>query len=286
VVGSKSEYKKYAKYHGGVKMLEINQFYNMDQLEGMRKLETGSIDMLLSDWPYGTTSCLWDKALPLQETWAEVKRVVKPNGAIVLFSGQPFTTDLINSNRKMFRYEIIWKKTLPQGFLNANKAPLRAHENILVFYTKLPTYNPQKIKVIRTDIGRLKVENPMRSKQYREMQRSEYVEQGIRYPTDVIEFSNWNGTAFGKTKNIAYHPTQKPIGLCEMLIKTYTNLWDTVLDNTTGSGSIPVACSNISRNFIAFDNGLCDKDGPNKGRPWVDIARDRLDMERAQMRFC
>lgn len=248
-------------------MIKPNTLLNIDCLDGMQDIPDGAIDMVLSDWPYGTTQCSWDIPLDLPEVWKQLGRIVKPNGAIVLFSAQPFTTDLINSNRKMFRYEIIWQKTQAQGFLNANRAPLRAHENILVFYKRLPTYNPQKTRVDRKDIGRVRVENPMRSKQYREMQRTEYVEQGLRYPTDVVEFSNWNGSLFGNTKNAAKHPTQKPVPLLEYLIKTYTNPGDTVLDNCAGSGTTGEACINTDRNYI-----LMEKDAAI-----YDTARQRLE---------
>ena len=125
-------------------MSEPYKLYQGDCLEIMPQIESESVDMILCDLPYGTTAIEWDVVIPFDLLWREYERIIKPNGAIVLFSFQPFTTDLINSNRKLFKYEIIWKKTQPTGFLNANKAPLRNHENILVFYKKLPTYNPIK----------------------------------------------------------------------------------------------------------------------------------------------
>ena len=176
------------------------------------------------------------------------------NGAILLFSAQPFTTDLIQSNRKMFRYEIIWKKTLPTGFLNARKMPMRYHENICVFYKHLPTYNPIMRKVDRNDIGRVRT-NGGKAQQYNEFRKEDwaYTETGERYPSDVIEFSNWNGALFGNTENATKHPTQKPIELLEYLIHTYTNEGDTVLDNCMGSGSTGMACINTGRNFIGME---------------------------------
>lgn len=125
-------------------------FYCMDCFDGMAQIDDKSIDMILCDLPYGTTQCSWDVIIPFEPLWDEYKRIIKDNGAIVLFSAQPFTTDLIESNRKMFRYEIIWKKTTPSGFLNAKKMPMRIHENILVFYKKAPTYNPQMRKSEKT----------------------------------------------------------------------------------------------------------------------------------------
>jgi len=234
------------------------ELYHGDCLEIMPTL--GMVDAVITDPPYGTTAIEWDRPIDLTRFWEEITRVCKPNAAIIVFSTQPFTTDLIASNRKLFRYEIIWKKTQPQGFLNANKAPLRNHENICVFYKKLPTYRPIKTKVQRSDIGRVRQVNAMRSKQYREMDRTTWVETGERYPTDVVEFSNWNGALFGKNKNATKHPTQKPVDLCAYLIETYTNPGDMVLDNCMGSGSTGVACIKTGRNFIGIeiDKGYFD----------------------------
>lgn len=227
---------------------------NGDCLELLPQVETKSVDIILCDLPYGTTEIAWDKVIPFEPLWEQYKRIIKDNGAIVLFSAQPFTTDLINSNRKMFRYEIIWEKTTPSGFLNANKMPLRTHENIVVFYKKLPTYNPIYSIVKRNDIGRVRQAKEIRSKQYRDMGGVDWIETGKRFPTDVIKFSNWNGVSFGKScKDATKHPTQKPVDLCEYLIRTYTNPGDTVLDNCMGSGTTGVACVNTERNFIGIE---------------------------------
>ena len=201
--------------------------------------------------------------------WEQLNRIIKDNGAILLFSAQPFTTDLICSNRKNFRYEIIWQKTLASGFLNANKMPLRAHENILVFYKKLPTYNPIKTSVNRNDIGRVKVKQDgvKCSQLYRTTNRTKWVETGSRYPTDVIKFSNWNGTLFGKNVSHINHATAKPVALLEYLIKTYTLENETVLDFTMGSGSTGVACVNTNRDFIGIE--LDDK--------YFSIAKDQIE---------
>ena len=241
--------------------------YNGDCLEIMKDISDKSVDMILCDLPYGTTKCKWDKIIPFEPLWKQYRRIIKDNGAILLFSSQPFTTDLIVSNRKMFRYEIVWQKTLPMGFLNANKMPLKNHENILVFYKHLPTYNPIKTAVTRSDLGR-KRKNGGKPQQYGEFRNAGWVyeEKGERYPTDVIKFSNWNGALFGKTVNATKHPTQKPVPILEYLIKTYTNENDTVLDNCMGSGSTGVACVNTNRDFIGIE---LDKD-------YFNIAKQRI----------
>ena len=244
----------------------MNEIIQGDCLELMKQIPDASIDMVLCDLPYGTTQIDWDTVIDLQRLWQQYNRLVKLNGAVVLFSAQPFTTDLINSNRKLFRYEIIWHKTQAQGFLNANKMPLRAHENILVFYKKLPTFNPQKTVVERANIGRVREVNAMRSKQYREMNRTIWIESGQRYPTDVIKFSNWNGALFGKTAGHVQHPTAKPVALFEWLIRTYTNEGDVVLDNCIGSGTTAVAAHNTGRNFIGIE----------LRQDYCDLARSRL----------
>ena len=248
--------------------MESNKIYNEDCIEGMKKIEDKSIDMILCDLPYGTTQCKWDECIPFSPMWEQYKRVCKDNAAIVLFSAQPFTTDLIGSNRKMFKYEWIWQKTQPTGFYNAKKAPLRAHENICVFYQKQPVYNPQKyhlseseIKDKRVPMGRTHKNSDYKKspgKAYGRVSKTnaeeyEYTETGERYPKDVIKMSNWNGALFGDIRNKVKHPTQKPVGLFEYLIRTYTHEGDVVLDNCMGSGTTAVACINTGRNYIGFE---------------------------------
>lgn len=242
------------------------QLYQGDCLELMKQIPDKSIDMVTCDLPYGTTRCGFDRIIPFEPLWKQYKRIIKDHGAILLFSQQPFTTDLIMSNRKMFRYEIIWNKTLPTGFLNAKKMPMRYHENICVFYKHLPTYNPQMRTVERNDIGRER-RNSGKADQYNEFRKDDWkwVETGERYPSDVLEyelpeeledvvkFSNWNGALFGNTDKTVKHPTAKPVDLLEYLIKTYTSKRETVLDSCMGSGSTGVACVNTSRNFIGME---------------------------------
>ena len=230
------------------------ELYNGDCLQIMKQIPNESVDMVLCDLPYGTTECKWDIPINLEILWNEYKRVCKKNACIALFSQMPFTADLVNSNRKMFRYEWIYKKTMATGFLNAKKMPLKAHENILIFYNKLPTYNPQKTKGKPYTQTRYTA-----SENYKAQGLSQTVNlTGDRYPLDVIEFKNsgWK----------RYHSTQKPVELCEYLIKTYTNEGETVLDNTMGSGTTGVACINTNRNFIGIE----------KSEEYFAIAKNRI----------
>ena len=216
---------------------------NGDCLEIMKTIENKSIDMILCDLPYGTTQNKWDIIIPLDRLWEQYERVIKDNGAIVLTSMQPFTSKLINSNMKWFKYEIIWDKKLSTGFLNAKKQVLRKHENILIFYKKQCIYNPQMTAGKPYDKGISYDESSNYGKQIPVRALNET---GDRYPTSIIEFSN----ADRRNKQ---HPTQKPVPLLEYLIKTYTNEGDTVLDNCMGSGSTGVACINANRNFIGIE---------------------------------
>ena len=207
----------------------------------MKNIPDKSIDMILCDLPYGTTHNKWDNVIPMESLWEQYNRIIKDHGAIVLFSQMPFGASLIMSNPKMFRYEWIWEKNQAVGFLNAKKMPLRKHENILVFYKHLPTYNPQ---------GLIKLDEPIQEagsanrngKNYGVADKS-FIRTHKNYPTDIITFS----------KDSGYHPTQKPVDLLEYLIKTYTNEGDTVLDNCMGSGSTGVACVNTNRDFIGME---------------------------------
>ncbi|MBR0288021.1 MAG: site-specific DNA-methyltransferase [Selenomonadaceae bacterium] len=220
------------------------KLYNGDCLELMKEIPDGSVDMILDDLPYGTTDCAFDKRLPFEPMWAEFKRVTKHNAAIVLFSQMPFGAELIMSNRKMFRYEWCWEKSLGVGFLNAKKMPLRCHENILVFYQALPTYNPQFAQ------GKPYVNEVKKSTlNYGKCNRQVTISDGRRYPRDIVKFYQVGN--FNHTDN--YHPQQKPVGLLEYLIKTYTNAGETVLDATMGSGSTGVACVDTGRKFVGIE---------------------------------
>jgi site-specific DNA-methyltransferase (adenine-specific) len=225
-----------------------------DCLEVMKSIPDKSIDAVITDPPYGTTAISWDKAIDLNLFWNSINPLIKQNTPVIVFSSQPFTTDLITSNRNGFKYEIIWKKTTPSGFLNANKCPLRIHENVILFYDKAPTYHPIKSIVGRGDMGRVRHVKGIRAKQYRDMGGVDWTETGERFPTDVVEFSNWNGVSFGNKKTDATkHPTQKPVDLCVYLIETYSNPGDAILDPFMGSGTTGVACVQTGRNFIGIE---------------------------------
>ena len=227
-----------------------------DCLEIMKEIPNESIDMILCDLPYGTTKNKWDSIIPLNELWEQYERIIKDNGAIVLFSQMPFTAELVHSNLKLFRYEWIWKKENGTGFLNAKKMPLKIHENILLFYKKLPTYNPQ----MRKGFKPYKCKQGRHSTNYGAYEQGHITESnGERYPIDIIEFK----------KDTGLHPTQKPVALLEYLIKTYTNEGDVVLDNCMGSGSTGVACKKLNRNFIGIE--LDEK--------YFNIAKERIENE-------
>ncbi len=237
-----------------------NKVIQGDCLEVMKTIPDKSIDMVLCDLPYGTTACKWDTVIPFEPMWEELKRVTKKNVAIVLFGSQPFTSALVMSNVKMFKYEWIWEKTQATGHLNYKIMPLSAHENILVFSKGKVTFNPQKTTGHK----------PMNS--------------GTKYPTlknnvygkiknDNIKFGG-NTDRFPRSVQVFQkdiqkeylHPTQKPVALFEYLIKTYTNEGDLVLDNCAGSGTTGVACKNLGRNFILIE----------KEPEYIEVIKKRL----------
>ena len=229
-----------------------------DCLEEMKNIANNSIDAIICDLPYGTTQNKWDSIIPLDLMWSEYERIIKTNGAIVLFSDSIFTAKLMLSNEKLFRYELVWDKVVPSGFLNANRMPMRRHENILLFYKKLPVYNKQ-MKPRNPNAHSLgKVENYTKSKGKEEKSNygvinnkkiNEIKDYSLKNPDSIIEFTKGNNR--GKYKKL--HPTQKPLNLLEWLVKTYTNKGDTVLDNTMGSGTTLVACKKLGRNGIGIE---------------------------------
>lgn len=227
--------------------MEFNKIYNEDCLEGMKRIPDNSVDMILCDLPYGTTQNKWDSIIPLDKLWEQYERIIKDNGAIVLTSQTPFDKVLGASNLKMLRYEWIWEKNKATGHLNAKKMPMKAHENVLVFYKKLPTYNPQGLieKSVPT------INKGARGKKIQGAGGTNYgisnkdaVQTHTGYPRDILYFP---------VDMKPVHPTQKPVALFEYLIKTYSNEQDIVLDNCMGSGTTAIACMNTGRNFIGFE---------------------------------
>ena len=218
-----------------------------DCLIEMDKIADKSIDAIICDLPYGTTACKWDNVIPFEPLWAQYKRIIKDNGAIVLFGSQPFTSALVMSNVKWFKYSLVWDKKLTTGHLNCKKMQLRRHEDIIVFCNGKTTYNPQKVlrDKIRIDKNSNKEVHGDGIGTYGKFRLTDkYLTH--REPTSIIEISN------ADKRNIL-HPTQKPVALLEYLIKTYTNEGDIVLDNTMGSGTTGVACKNLNRNFIGIE---------------------------------
>lgn len=221
-------------------MIELNKIYNEDCLEGMKLISDESVDMILCDLPYGTTRNIWDSVIPLDILWNQYRRVITENGAVVLTAQTPFDKILGCSNLDMLRYEWIWEKTQGTGHLNSKKMPLKNHENILIFYKKLPTYNPQlELGIPYT------AKYSTHSSNYGKQKDGVVTEnEGFRYPLSVQKFKNEKNT---------FHPTQKPVALFEYLIKTYTKKGDIVLDNCMGSGTTAIACINTERNYIGFE---------------------------------
>ena len=230
-------------------MIELNKIYNEDCLEGMKRIPDKSVDMILCDLPYGTTQNKKDVALPFETLWEQYERVIKDNGAILLFAQGLFYVDLVNSNRKLFRYDLVWDKVLTSGFLNANRMPLRQHEQIAIFYKKLPTYNPQftEGKPLHSK-GVSYKKKDFKNQNYGDFEITDDSRAGSteKYPTSVFRFSK-------NHPSTSIHPTQKPVALFEYMIKTYTNEGETVLDNCMGSGTTAIACINTNRNFIGFE---------------------------------
>lgn len=236
--------------------IEINKVYNEDCVgeKGMCLIPDKSIDMILCDLPYGTTACKWDVIITFEPLWEQYKRVIKDNGAIVLTASQPFTSLLVCSNMKDFRYELMWVKNIPTGFLNAKKMQMKIHENVLVFYSKPPTYNPQMVRRTPEEYKACFRSNDSKSKAGDAyvmdeviLKRKSAEEQWYKYPTTELKIP------VEDKRDGKGHPTQKPVSLFEYLIKTYTNEGETVLDNCMGSGTTAIACINTNRNYIGFE---------------------------------
>ena len=236
----------------------LPELWNADCLELMKQIPDGSIDAIITDPPYGTTACKWDSVIPFDLMWEQLNRIIKPNGAIVLFGSEPFSSALRMSNIKNYRYDWVWEKSRPSNFPLAKKQPLKYHENILIFYKKQPKYNPQMFKGQknhRTNECRGK-NNIIGQDGNGEKWKNT---SNLKYPKTVIKIKSTDST---RNK----HPTQKPVLLMEYLIKTYTNENETVLDFTMGSGTTGVACVNTNRKFIGIE----------KDENYFNIAQNRI----------
>lgn len=235
-----------------------------DCLEKMAKIADGSVDMVLTDPPYGTTACKWDSIIPLEPMWKHLKRVIKPNGAIVMTGQEPYSSALRMSNASMWRYDWVWIKSRPSGFMEAKNKPMKKHEIVSVFSKAKCSngcilrmeYNPQGLTASGKKISRSKRGDVLGE---RPNQNNEYVQKFTGYPNTLIDVAD------GQKGKV--HPTQKPVALMEYLIKTYTNEGETVLDFTMGSGTTGVACKNLNRSFIGIE----------KDEKYFQLASDRID---------
>jgi len=235
------------------------QLYQGDCLEVMPTIEAGSVDAIICDPPYGVTNCSWDSVIPLEPLWSEYKRLIKPNGAIVLFASQPFTSVLVTSNLEWFKYEWMWDKNLATGGQNVAFMPMKSHESILVFSNGRGTYNPQMEKLTQAEIKRLRYrdyDRPM-GESYGKARmitkgRAKILDEGaLKHPRSIIRINGVH--ACSSEKKLWSHPSQKSTALMEYLVKTYTNPGDLILDNCFGSCTTGVACINLGRRFIGIE---------------------------------
>ena len=236
-----------------------NTLVHGDCLGVMKYIPDGSIDLVLCDLPYGTTACKWDTIIPFEPLWDQYKRVIKDNGAIVLFGSEPFSSALRMSNPNMYKYDWYWKKERPTNIFQVKRRPAKYCENISVFYKKQCTYNETKVP----SRGRIVKNKPKGSHSIttalNQIKVTPYEDDGTRHPCEILEFKR-------DVQTCRLHPTQKPVELCEYLIKTYTNEGETVLDNCMGSGTTGVACKNLNRKFIGIE----------KEKEYYDVCLERL----------
>ena len=249
-----------------------------DCLERMKEIPDKSVDLVLTDPPYGTTACKWDSIIPLEPMWEQLKRIIKPNGAIIMTASQPFTSVLVSSNLKMFKYEWIWEKAVGSNFASLKYQPMKEHESLLVFSRNTHKYYP--IKEPRKGSGAKRASYAKNHYSHHENKSqgtkcaedvTTFYDKDLRNPSSVQFFNNRLPSDRG------LHPTQKPVSLMEYMIKTYTNEGDTVLDFTMGSGSTIKAAHNLSRKSIGIEMGHCEKKGSEyEGVHWVDVVVDQL----------
>lgn len=243
-------------------MIKNNSIVHGDCLEVMKKIKDKSVNMILCDLPYGTSVNELDVIIPFKPLWEQYKRIIKDNGAIILFTQGLFYIDLVNSNRKMFRYDLIWDKQLISGFLNANRMPLRIHETIAVFYKKLPVYNPQftEGEPLHSK-GKSYLNKEHKNQNYGKfkMTNDDRAGKKQKYPKSILSFQKPHPSK-------SLHSTEKSIECLEWLIKTYTNKNDLVLDNAAGSGTLGIACKNTNRKYILIE----------KERKYINIINKRI----------
>ena len=256
------------------------KLYKGDCLDIMTTIPEKSIDAIITDPPYGTTACKWDSVIDFDLMWEQLNRIIKPNGAIVLFGSEPFSSYLRMSNIKNYKYDWIWQKNIGGAFALANKMPLKRHEIISVFYKKQPTYNPQMQEYSKSTKKKFKNLQKINTTKQKENNTGEIIKiNRSDYTIDYNKGTYPTSVKFFKRPHIAngnsLHPTQKPISLMEYLIKTYTNENETVLDFTMGSGSTGVACLNTNRNFIGIE--MDDN--------YFNIAKKRIENHKAQQRL-
>jgi len=225
----------------------MQSLYNGDCLKIMNKIPAKSIDMILTDLPYGITCCEWDKEIDLNLMWEQYERIIKDNGVICLFAQTKFFVKLVNSNEKLFRYDLVWDKVLVTGFFNANRQPLREHEQIAVFYKKQPKYNPQ-MGIGNPLHGKGKMKQIRKNNVYGKFEMSPDLRKGCteKYPTSILRFKRVHPSKM-------IYPTEKPVELLEYLIKTYTDESDVILDSCMGSGTTGIAAKRTNRNFIGIE---------------------------------
>lgn len=257
-------------------MIRIDTIHLGDCLDVMQRISNKSVDMILCDLPYGclnktNKSAQWDNIIPFVPLWEQYERIIKDNGAIILFASGMFTAQLMMSNPKMWRYNLVWDKKLKSGFLNANRMPLRQHEDICVFYKKLPTYNPQMLKCEphKRNHRRGRLVGQMQQRCYGKFIDKPTIISDEKFPTSIISIAKEHIN--GKS----YHPTQKPVSLLRYLIRTYTNDGDLVLDNCMGSGSTIIAAIQERRHYIGIE----------LQQEYYDITRKRILNETGQLRL-
>lgn len=255
-------------------MIQLDNIYNEDCLEGMKRIPDGTVDAIICDLPYGVLNkgnkhAKWDSVIPFEPLWKEYKRVTKPNAPIVLFGQGMFTARLMMSQLNMWRYNLIWDKARATGFLNANRMPLRYHEDICVFYDKLPVYNPQM-----EDLNGREPNHPQghgehteKNSCYGKVNRINPTYEDKKFPRSIIRIKAVH------CNEGQFHPTQKPIELIRYLVRTYTNEGDTVLDNCAGSGTTAVACLKEKRHFIGFE----------LNKEYFEKSLERIEKERRQL---